>query len=112
MIRHALSRNCLPKHIIEGKVEGKTEEKIEEDARGGRRGKQLLNDLKGKILETERSSIPYSTARKNRCRRIYGLVARQNKLWRCGRSPLRLLGSQKEILSRNYLLYYIFIYVI
>jgi hypothetical protein len=55
-----LSRNCLPKHLIEGKIE----EKIEEDARGGRRGEQVLNDLKGKILETERGSIPYRTARK------------------------------------------------
>jgi hypothetical protein len=40
-----LSRNCLPKHLIEGKIEGKTEEKIEGEARGGRRRKELLKTL-------------------------------------------------------------------
>jgi hypothetical protein len=62
-----LSRNCLPKHLIEGNIEGKIEENIEEDARGGRRGKQPLNDLTGKIPATERGRIPYGTARKNCC---------------------------------------------
>jgi hypothetical protein len=64
-----LSRNCLPKHLFEEQIEGKTEEKIEEDARGVRRGKQLLNDLKGKIPATERGRIQYRTARKNCCGR-------------------------------------------
>jgi hypothetical protein len=41
-IGHILRRNCLLKHITEGKIEGRTEVTI----RRGRRRKQLLNDLK------------------------------------------------------------------
>ena len=41
-IGHNLRRNCLLKHAVEGKVEGR----IEVTGRRGRRGKQLLNDLK------------------------------------------------------------------
>jgi hypothetical protein len=40
-IGHMLRRNCLLKHVIEGKLEGR----IEMTGRGGRRRKQLLNDL-------------------------------------------------------------------
>jgi hypothetical protein len=47
-IGHILRRNCLLKHVIEGKVEGR----IEMTGRRGRRRKQLLNDLK----EIERGS--------------------------------------------------------
>jgi hypothetical protein len=36
-IGHILRRNCLSKHVIEGKIEGM--------GRGGRRLKQLLDDL-------------------------------------------------------------------
>jgi hypothetical protein len=43
-IGHILSRTCLLKHVIEGKLEGKT--KI--TGRRGRRRKQLLDDLKEK----------------------------------------------------------------
>jgi hypothetical protein len=43
-IGHVLRRNCLLKHVIEGKLRGK----IEMRDRGGRRHKQLLDDLKGK----------------------------------------------------------------
>ncbi len=43
-IDHILHRNYLVKHVIEGKIEGK----IEVTGRGGRRCKQLLDDLKGK----------------------------------------------------------------
>jgi glutamyl-tRNA reductase len=42
-IGHTLRRNCLLKHIIEGKIED-----IEVTGRQGRRRKQLLNDLKEK----------------------------------------------------------------
>jgi hypothetical protein len=38
-IGHILRRNCLLKHIIEGKIEGRTEVK----GRRGRRRKQLLD---------------------------------------------------------------------
>jgi hypothetical protein len=43
-ICHILRRNCLLKHVIEGKVEGR----IDMTGRRGRRRKQLLDDLKGK----------------------------------------------------------------
>jgi hypothetical protein len=43
-ICHILCRNCLLKHVIEGKVEGRTVMK----GRRGRRRKQLLDDLKKK----------------------------------------------------------------
>jgi hypothetical protein len=53
-IGHILRRNCLLKHVIEGKLEGR----IEMTGRRGRRRKQLLDDLEGKekILEIERGS--------------------------------------------------------
>jgi hypothetical protein len=43
-IGHILRRNCLLKHVIEGKIEGR----IEMTGRRGRRRKQLLDDLKEK----------------------------------------------------------------
>jgi hypothetical protein len=43
-IGHILRRNCLLKHVIEGKLEGR----IEMTGRKGRRCKQLLDDLKEK----------------------------------------------------------------
>jgi hypothetical protein len=51
-IGHILRRNRLLKHVIEGKLEGR----IEMTGRRGRRRKQLLDDLKEKILEIERGS--------------------------------------------------------
>jgi hypothetical protein len=41
-IGHNLRRNCLLKHVIEGKLEGR----IEMTGRRGRRRKQLLDDLR------------------------------------------------------------------
>jgi hypothetical protein len=43
-IGHILRRNCLLKHVIEGKIEGR----VEMTGRRGRRRKQLLDDLKEK----------------------------------------------------------------
>jgi hypothetical protein len=43
-IGHILRRNCLLKHVIEGKLDGRTEM----TGRQGRRRKQILDDLKGK----------------------------------------------------------------
>jgi hypothetical protein len=43
-IGHILRRNCLLKHVFEGKIEGR----IEVKGRLGRRRKQLLDDLKKK----------------------------------------------------------------
>jgi hypothetical protein len=49
-----LGRNCLLKHVIEGKLEGR----MEITGTRGRRRKQLLDDLKGKrryrILKEEK----------------------------------------------------------
>jgi hypothetical protein len=44
VITVTLRRNCLIKHVIEGKIEGR----IEVTGRRGRRGKQLLDDDKEK----------------------------------------------------------------
>jgi hypothetical protein len=41
-IGHILHRNCLLKHVIEGKIEGR----IEVAGRRGQRRKQLVDDLK------------------------------------------------------------------
>jgi hypothetical protein len=41
-IGHILHRNCLLKHVIEGKIEGR----IKMTGRQGRRHKQLLDDLR------------------------------------------------------------------
>jgi hypothetical protein len=41
-IGHNLRRNCFLKHVIEGKLEGRTEM----TGRGGKRRKQLVDDLK------------------------------------------------------------------
>ena len=49
---HILCRNCILKHVNEGKIEGMTEV-----IRQGRRCKQLLHDLKERIMATERGSI-------------------------------------------------------
>jgi hypothetical protein len=43
-IGHNLRRNCLIKHVIEGKIEGR----IEMTGRRRRRRKQLLNDFQEK----------------------------------------------------------------
>jgi hypothetical protein len=43
-IGHSLCRNCLLKHVIEGKLEGR----IEMTGSQGRRRKQLLDDLNEK----------------------------------------------------------------
>jgi hypothetical protein len=43
-IGHILRRNCLLKHVTEGKIEGR----IEVTRGRGRRRKQLVNDIKEK----------------------------------------------------------------
>jgi len=43
-IGHILGRNCLGKHVVEGKIEGR----IEVTGRRGRRRKQLLDNIKEK----------------------------------------------------------------
>ena len=46
-IGYMLRRNCLVKHIIEGKIEGG----IQVTGRKGRRLKQLLDDLKERKIQ-------------------------------------------------------------
>jgi hypothetical protein len=74
-IDHILRKNCLLKHVIEGKVEGK----IEVTGRRGTRWKQLLNypeetrgywKLKEKALDLHLWRIGFG--------RGYGTVVRQN----------------------------------
>jgi hypothetical protein len=72
-IGHILRRNCLLKHVIEGKLEGR----IEMTGRRGRRRKQLLDDLKEKkILEIETRSTR-SHPVENSLWMSYGPVVRQ-----------------------------------
>jgi hypothetical protein len=73
-IGHILRRNCLLKHVIEGKLEGR----IEMMGRRGRRPKQLLDDLKEKtrywkLKEEALDHILWRT----RFGRGYGSVVRQ-----------------------------------
>jgi hypothetical protein len=73
-IGHTLRRNCLLKHVIEGKVEGR----IEMTGRRGRRRKQLLDDLQEKrrywkLKEEALDRILWRT----RFGRGYGPVVRQ-----------------------------------
>jgi hypothetical protein len=73
-IHYFVRRNCLRKHVIEGKIEGR----IKVTRRRGRRRKQLLDDLKEKrgyckLKEEALDRTMWGT----RYGRGYGLVARQ-----------------------------------
>jgi hypothetical protein len=74
-ICHILCSNCLMKHVVEGNTGGRTE--VTE--RWGRRGKRLVNGLRGKrgycILKEEATD---STVWRTRFTRGYRLVERQN----------------------------------
>jgi len=68
-----LHRNCLIKHVIEGKIEGRVEVK----GRIGRRGKQLLNDDKVKRgYRNLKQEEPYRTLWIILFGRVYGPVVR------------------------------------
>jgi hypothetical protein len=58
-IGHILRRNCLLKHVTEGKIKGRREV----TGKRGQRDKQLQDDLKGsqRILETESGSSRMQT---------------------------------------------------
>jgi hypothetical protein len=73
-IGHILRRNCLLKHVIEGKLEGR----IEMMGRRGRRRKQLLDDLKEKkrYWKLKEEALD-RTLWRTRFRRGYGRVVRQ-----------------------------------
>ena len=84
-----LCRNCVLKHVIEGKVQGR----IEVTGRRGRRRKQLLDDLKGKNREFCKSNEETLGLTLWRCRfgRGYGFVT-----GRRGRRRKQLLDDLKE----------------
>jgi hypothetical protein len=73
-IGHSLRRNCLLKHVIEGKLEGR----IEMKGRRGRRRKQLLGDLKEKrrYWELKEEALD-RTLWRTRYGRGYGPVVRK-----------------------------------
>jgi hypothetical protein len=79
-IGHNLLRNCLLKHVIEGKIKGR----IEVTGRRGRRPKQLLDDLKekGEYWKFKEEAIDYTLWR-TRFRRGCGLVVIQTTELTC-----------------------------
>jgi hypothetical protein len=73
-IGQILRRNCLLKHVIEGKLEGRTEM----TERRGRRRKQLLDDLKEKRRYWKlKDEALDRTMWRTRFGRGYGPVVRQ-----------------------------------
>ena len=73
-IGHILRRNCLSKHIIEGKIE----EGIEMTGRRQRKRKQLLNDLKETREHWKfKEGAQARTVLRTLCGRGYGPVLRQ-----------------------------------
>ena len=71
-------RNCVLKHVIEGKVEGR----IEVRGRGGRRCKQLLDGFKEKkgYLKLNGEALGRAV-RRTRFGRGYGIFLRQIAEW-------------------------------
>jgi hypothetical protein len=73
-IGHILRRNCLLKHVIEGKLEGRTEI----TGRRGQSCKQLLDDLKEKTRSWKlKKEALDRTLWRTRFGRGYGPVVRQ-----------------------------------
>jgi hypothetical protein len=74
-IGHILHRNCLLKHVIEGKVEGMERRRI--------RRKQLLGDLKeGRGYWNLKEEALDRTVWRTRFGRSYGPVVRETSWWR------------------------------
>jgi hypothetical protein len=75
-IGYILRRNCLLKHVIEGKLEGR----MEMTGRRGRRRKQLLDDLKEKrrYWKLKEEALD-RTLWRTRFGRGYGTVVRQTR---------------------------------
>jgi hypothetical protein len=96
-----LCRNCLLKHIIEGKIGG-----IEVTGRHGRRYKQVLDDLKEMrgYCRLKEEALDHRVWRTN-CGRIYGPIIRQtmvrvNKLYLCVLNPrtdISVLPYENEV---------------
>jgi hypothetical protein len=73
-IGHILRRNCLLKHVIEGKLDGR----IEMTGRRGRRRKELLDDLKEerRYWKSKEEALD-RTLWRTHFARCYGPVVRQ-----------------------------------
>jgi hypothetical protein len=90
-IGHILRRNCLLKHVIEGKLEGR----IEMKGIRGRRRKQLLDDLKEKRWYWKLNEEALDrTLWRTGFRRGYGPVVRQTT-----ESISNLLASRAQSLK-------------
>jgi hypothetical protein len=77
-ICHTLCRNCLLKQVIEGKIKGE----MAVTRRRERRRKKLLDDLKDRRGYSRlKEEALDRTMWKNRFRRGFGPVARQNTEW-------------------------------
>jgi hypothetical protein len=75
-IGHILRRNCLLKHVIEGKIEGRTEV----TGRRGRRRKQLLDGVKGQRgYQKLKEEALDRTLWRTRFGRGYGSVVRRTQ---------------------------------
>ena len=74
-IGHILSRNCLLKQVIEGKIKGE----MDVTRRRGRRRKKLLDDLKDRRRYSHlKEEALDRTMWRNRFGRGFGPVVRQN----------------------------------
>jgi len=74
-IGYILHRNCLLKHVIEGKIKGE----MEVARRRGRRGKKLLDDLKDRIGYSHlKEEALHRTMWRHRLGGGFGPVVRQN----------------------------------
>jgi hypothetical protein len=94
-IGHILRRNCLLKHVIEGKLEGR----IEMTGRRGRRRKQLLDDLKENrgYWKLKEEALDRSQWR-SRFGRGYGPVVRQTTEWmKTERQTSRHLKTDRQV---------------
>ena len=77
-IGHILRRNCLLKHVIEGKIKGE----IEVIRRRGRRRKKLLDDLKDRRGYSHlKEEALDCTMWRHRFGGGFGPVVRQNNEW-------------------------------
>ena len=77
-IGHILRRNCLTKHVIEGKIK----RRIEMKGLRGRRREQLLNGRKERRGYWKlKEEAPDRALWRTRFRRQYRIVVRQTKIW-------------------------------
>jgi hypothetical protein len=70
-----LGRNCLLKHVLKENIEGR----IEVMGRGGRRRKQLLNDVKTRGYWKLKEAALHRSLWRTRFGRVKGPVVRQTK---------------------------------